>query len=325
MYGWKRSSDPLQPSDEQRSKTMGAAVARVELRGHEWAQRLGRLAVDARPASQPGAAQQPRSLRRQVARAALIQRSLLPDIDVPVGGFRLAGLYWPCEALGGDFFDLARRHDSGVLMVADVMGHGVEAALITMLVKAAFQEAVAGASDPGQLLVGMRARLRRMVPPDRTFVATMIVRLDLQGSSLEIANAGMPHPFVLRGAARGLDEVVLDGVPLGLLDDLGHDGYPASPLTLAPGDVLLITSDGLGSVEGPAGDYFEDHRLRQELATLTGRGGREVINHLAADAKRFSHGRRLPDDVNLIAVWRTGPGPATTGPCAGRASDPPVN
>ena len=213
--------------------------------------------------------------------------------------------------LGGDFYDLARRQDGGVLLLADVMGHGVEAALITMLVKAAFQEAAASTSDPGELLAEMRAHLHRTVPPDRTFVATMIVRLDLHDSSLQLANAGLPHPFVLRGGARRLDEVSLDGRPLGLCDALGHDGYPATGLTLTPGDVLLIASDGIGSVKGARGDHFEDHRLRQALVNLIGRGGRDVIDGLGTEVVDFSHGRRLPDDVNLIAIWPSQESPAS--------------
>jgi len=78
-----------------------------------------------------------RSLQDQMDRAARVQRSLLPDITVPIGKFRLASFYCPCETLGGDFYDLIGRRDCAVLLVADVMGHGVEAALITMMVKAA--------------------------------------------------------------------------------------------------------------------------------------------------------------------------------------------
>ena len=80
----------------------------------------------------------------------------------------------------------------------------------------------------------------------------------------------------------------------------------ASRLSLLPGDVLLIASDGIGSVEGHRGDYFEDRRLRRTLTSLVGCGGDDVVERLAAEAVTFGHGRRPPDDVNLIAVWRPG-------------------
>jgi serine phosphatase RsbU (regulator of sigma subunit) len=92
-------------------------------------------------------------------------------------------------------------------------------------------------------------------------------------------------------------------VPLGLSDEFGG-ACTACRVSLMPGDVLLVASDGLGSVEGPHGEHFDDGRLRQVLAGLLGRAGDDVISGLAADAITFGHGRRLQDDVNLVAIWR---------------------
>jgi serine phosphatase RsbU (regulator of sigma subunit) len=243
----------------------------------------------------------------QVERAARVQRSLLPEVTVPVGEFRLASLYWPCETLGGDFYDLAWRRDCAVLLVADVMGHGAEAALITMLVKAAFQETAANTGEPGRLLMQMDARLHRVIP-EHTFAAAAVATLALEGSDMQLANAGLPHPFVLHASERRVDEVLLDGRPLGLLDGRERNPYGVRRLSLAPGDVLLIASDGIGSIQSRCGRCFEDCRLRQVLAELTGQEGRNVIDRLAAQAVDFGRGRPLPDDINLVAVSRHGPG-----------------
>jgi sigma-B regulation protein RsbU (phosphoserine phosphatase) len=152
-------------------------------------------------------------LRDQIVKAALVQRSLLPDVSMPVGEFSLAALYRPCESLAGDFYDLAWRPECALLLVADVMGHGLDAALITMLVKATFQDAAAETADPGALLAGMDARLRRMIP-DRMFVAAAAARIDRRGTEVEVANAGLPHPLVVRAAGRKVEDVPVDGLPL---------------------------------------------------------------------------------------------------------------
>jgi phosphoserine phosphatase RsbU/P len=242
-----------------------------------------------------------RQLRADVERAARLQRSLLPDVSMPIGPFRLTSFYRPCEALGGDLFDLTWRQDCALLLVSDVMGHGVEAALIAMVVKAAFQETAEDTGEPGELLARMSARLRR-ISPESMFVAAAAVRLEPNGSDLQIASAGLPHPFVLRGSARRVDEIPLDGRPLGLLDGDGRGQHGACRLSLAPGDVLLIASDGIGSVQSARGEWFEDGRLRQVLAGLTGQGGRSVIDHVVAEAVAFGQGGPLPDDVNMVAV-----------------------
>ncbi len=77
------------------------------------------------PAPSPGVRPE-RALLEQVARAVGVQRSLLPDVSVPVGEFRLASLYWPCETLGGDFYDHIWRQDCAMLLVAEAVesSHG---------------------------------------------------------------------------------------------------------------------------------------------------------------------------------------------------------
>jgi Stage II sporulation protein E (SpoIIE) len=248
-------------------------------------------------------AQQGRGLREQVRRAAGVQRSLLADVSGPVGEFRLASMYLPCEALGGDFYDLSWRRDCAVLLVSDVMGHGVEAALITMLVKAAFQDCADKTGEPAEILRDMNGRLHRTLP-ERVYVAATVARLPLEGSDVQLANAGLPYPFLLRAAPRRVDELRQDGVPLGLFD--GQRDYDVGSVSLSPGDVLLIASDGLGCVESGQDQWFEDHRLRQVLEDLAGQDGRRVVDRLVAEVIEFGHDLPLPDDINLIAVSRNG-------------------
>lgn len=259
------------------------------------------MPTDAPPLSPP----RDRRLRQQIERAARIQRSLLPDVSMPIGEFRLAGLYRPCESLGGDFYDLYLRPECAALLVADAMGHGLDAALITMLVKAVFQESASCAAAPGEILSEMDARLHRIMPDD-TFVAAAVTTLGCGGSAVRFANAGLPYPLVLRASTRQVEQVRLGGLPLGLVDHRGDEPYETRDLELARGDLLLITSDGLGSVEDADGRCFEDGRLRDTLGHLAGRDGRGVVDGLMADAVDFGNGRPLPDDVNLIAVSRDG-------------------
>lgn len=244
-----------------------------------------------------------RLLRQQIAQAALVQRRMLPDVSRPVGEFRLAALYRPCESLGGDFYDLAWCGDSALLLVADAMGHGLGAALITMLVKAAFQETASETRDPGAVLAGMDVRLQRTLP-DRMFVAAAVAHLDRRGAGIEIANAGLPHPLVVRASDRHVEELAVDGLPLALPIGPAANAYDSCRLRLEPRDVLLMASDGLGSVSKRSGQCFEDRRLRQTLEGLAGRDGRGLIDGLIAEAVRFGHGAALPDDVNLVAVSR---------------------
>lgn len=296
---------PDSSRDPASQEPPGTTLLRLEPRKHHREQHPSRPTVVVTPPAPPTVVPW-RQLRDEVERAARVQRSLLADVSVPVGGFRLASLYWPRETLGGDFYDLAWRRDCAMLLVSDVMGHGVQAALITMLVKAAFQESAEGTGEPGELLTQMNARLHRTIP-EHVFVAATVLRLELEGPAIQIANAGLPYSFVLNASERRVADVRQDGRPLGLPADFGPSPYDVRRLSLGPADVLVIASDGIGSVESERGECFEDHRLRQVLAGLIGQEGRTVVDRLVARAVAFGRGRSRPDDINVIAVSRLGP------------------
>lgn len=241
------------------------------------------------------------SFREQLDRAARVQQSLLPDVSGSIGGFRFDSVYRPCEALGGDFYDIWRSDERVMLMVADVMGHGAEAALITMLLKAVFQESAPHIVDADILLAKMNQDLLALIP-DGWFAATTVVCLDPKISEVQLSNAGQPYPFVLRASTQSVHRLRLTGVPLGMNVNGGYRGYDVFKIKLAPGDVLLVSSDGIGAIEGDDGQCFEDVELSQALSRLVGAAGKTVIQSLLANALDFSNGRPFPDDVNLIAV-----------------------
>jgi sigma-B regulation protein RsbU (phosphoserine phosphatase) len=222
-----------------------------------------------------------------------------PDIE----GYRFANLYQPSAEIGGDFFDLAPIEGGVVLLVSDVIGHGVQAALSTMLLKGVFREAVSFNDDPVALLEDMNRRLHAVLPTGMYAAAAAFV---IRGGSEEIAfaNAGLPYPFVLRKAGR-LDEIVLSGPPLGLFKS---DVIPFESRTIVAGsgDVLLVGSDGIGSIDNGEGALFEDQELRSVLARLAGHDGETVIRETMKRALAFGNEAPLPDDVNLVAVTRSG-------------------
>jgi sigma-B regulation protein RsbU (phosphoserine phosphatase) len=207
--------------------------------------------------------------------------------------------------LGGDFYDFKQGDDGVVLIVSDVIGHGFQAALTTMLLKATFQETAAVTLEPVSLLTEMNARFSRIFP-EGMFAAAAAARLAPDGSLVRLAGAGLPYPFVLRASKERVDELSLPGFPLGLLGRDDPVSYEAHDLTLAPGDVLLMGSDGIGAVSNGNGEHFEDHRLRKVLTELVGHDGQEVIDTLMERAVAFGKARPLPDDIILVAIRRDG-------------------
>jgi serine phosphatase RsbU (regulator of sigma subunit) len=244
-----------------------------------------------------------RFLERELEMAGRIQRSLLPESFPSLDGYRFAHLYQPCEAVGGDFYDYVHEGNNATVLVSDVIGHGVQAALSTMLLKGIFQETAARKGDPVELLTEMNGRLHRILP-EGMYAAASVVALEPGQPKLEFANAGLPYPFVLRRGEKRLDEIALAGPPLGLFGDIGLIQYEAREAHMDEGDVFLIGSDGLGSIIGDNEELFEDRAMREVLAELAGMEGDVVLEKLVERATTFANGRPQPDDVNLVAITR---------------------
>jgi len=172
-----------------------------------------------------------------------------------------------------------------------------------MLLKGVFREAVSRNDDPVALLEDMNRRLHAVLLSGM-YAAAAAFTIRAGSEEIGFANAGLPYPFVLRRAGR-LDEIVLSGPPLGLF---ASDVIPFESRTIVAGsgDVLLVGSDGIGSIDNGEGALFEDQELRNVLSDLAGHDGETVIRETMKRALAFGNERPLPDDVNLVAVTRSG-------------------
>ena len=243
-------------------------------------------------------------LEQDLEMAARVQRSLLPDCFPEIPGLRIDSFYRPCDAIGGDYFDFIRRDGQTWILVSDVSGHGIQAALASMLMKAIFQDAGTNAEGLAHLLTEMNARLKRFLP-EGIYAAAAVLCVDDHDATVRFANAGLPFPFVLRSGPRRLDEVPLPGFPLGMFSGVGLESYKVRPMEMMPGDVLLVASDGLRETESESGEFFGEGQLRHALNELNGTEGSGLISNLIERADRFSGNRRPADDVLIVALTRT--------------------
>ena len=241
-----------------------------------------------------------RHLKKELERAGRVQQSLLPRCFRALDGYGFDALYRPCEAVGGDFYDVVHASDVAFILVSDVVGHGLEAALMTTLIKSVFHDAAHPESPPELLLNEMNGRLHRVLPSE-LFAVAAIVRLAAGVSQIQIANAGLPYPFVLRSGQKRVDELEMPGFPLSLFEKAQYEGHS---VVVAPGDVLLLGTDGIRSISNSQGDHFEGASMSRVLRDLVACDGATVIERLMASALAFGNGKPLPDDVNLVAVTR---------------------
>lgn len=245
--------------------------------------------------------QQLRDLR-ELEIAAQIQKSLLPTSFPTNAHWAVHGVCESAQAVGGDFFDAVVGADGHILIVvADVMGKGVPAAMFSSLLRASARARLDLAADPGALLT----ELNRLVAPDLEalgmFITAAVASLAPDGSSLTIASAGHPTPLAFRPGVAPARELAIDaGMPLGILPDTV---YANASLCLRPGEIVVLGTDGLYEFDDGHGAMFGTERLAASLPTWwTGQlstFAAETLSHL----QQLEQGHQA-DDRTLVVFTR---------------------
>ncbi len=207
--------------------------------------------------------QQLNDIQKELEVARRIQLSILPGEFPESPAFRVAARYVPMTSVAGDFYDfiVADEKQAG-LLIADVSGHGVPAALIASMVKLAATAQRSNAEDPSGLLSGMNSALCGNT--QNQFVTAAYVHLDAESRELRYSAAGHPPMLLLRrGTVR---EVVENGLMLAAFD---FATYSTAAHRLEPGDRLLLYTDGVLEAASASGEFFGQealHALMRETA-----------------------------------------------------------
>jgi sigma-B regulation protein RsbU (phosphoserine phosphatase) len=233
-------------------------------------------------------------LERELADARRFQQSFLPPPLAESGSLRIAARYLACQELAGDFYDYAFTPDGAALLVADVVGHGASAAMMTGVVKAAFHTASASNFDPAAVIAHLKESLR--VFDDSRFVTVFCARLDLQRRSLEYINAGHP-PAILR--REGSAELLEATGPL-VSPAFAELPYGQASVSFYPGDRLFVYTDGLAEASGQQ-EMFGHARIRSLVAGCQ-MSGAALLERMLADLSQFVGTSGYDDDVTLLAL-----------------------
>ncbi len=229
-----------------------------------------------------------------------IQRQLLPRGAREVPGLDIAASYVPARELGGDFYDfLPYGKGRLALVLGDVSGKGTPAALFGSLAIGILREhVVEHPCPPAEMLKMLNGRLYA-ARLDARFVAMLFALYDANARQLTIASAGAPHPLLVRDGK--VEELLIEGVPLGLLPDVDYD---VMTLDLQPGDLLVFASDGIVESENPKHEEFGSERLFSLLSTMSPKDSVEDVSGAILLATDEFSGSAPPHDDRTLLVLR---------------------
>jgi serine phosphatase RsbU (regulator of sigma subunit) len=250
--------------------------------------------------------------RKRLTIAAELQWELLPGRTCAGPEFSLAGQLEPAYTVSGDNFDWSLSRQYLTLSVSAGMGSGIGAALLTQLTVNSLRNARRSGAGPAEAAELANGIIYSQYG-GKSHSATLLLRIALATGQAEVVDAGSPRMLRVR---RGEIELLAfdEQLPLGMFSD---NRYRTQPLTVLPGDRLIIVSDGLYGARNPAGKSYGDNPLSAALRSARLQDPNETVRFVISDLLGHHEGTDLADDAIAVCLDWTG---TTSPPVAASAA-----
>ena len=242
-----------------------------------------------------------RRLAREVQSAKDILAYILPADLGCVLGYEIGTYHEPCLEVGGDLYDVQCLEDGRVLfLTGDVAGKGLGAALLVSNIMPIISVLIDESKDLTELV----RRLNRQIflSTDPIHYATLFIGvLDPPTGNVEYVNAGHNPPYLLIPECE-IKEVAATGTPIGMLESAP---FASGNLTIDPGGMLFMFSDGIPEAQNAAGEFYEEERLRNVLCHERDKSAEEIVARVRSDLDRFVGDASPTDDITMLLLKRT--------------------
>jgi sigma-B regulation protein RsbU (phosphoserine phosphatase) len=247
-------------------------------------------------------------MAREIQSAMLPQQYPTFPRNVPAeqSAFQFVHGYQAAETVSGDFFSVSALSDTAAaVFICDVTGHGIRAALVTAMIRALVEELKPLAPDPGMFLRKLNSDLCSILKATGSPMLTTAFYLvaDWQTGVMRFANAGHPKPLLVRRATRQVQ--TLAGASghsepaLGLFED---SPYQTTEITIQPGDLVMLFTDGLYEVQGLNEELYSQERMMLDVENLLPKPTGELFDALQEAIRAFSMDHEFADDVCLVGI-----------------------
>ncbi|MGJ0485847.1 MAG: PP2C family protein-serine/threonine phosphatase [Methylomicrobium sp.] len=250
--------------------------------------------------------------RHELEIAKQIQLSLLPGAPLYIEGGIIAGYCLPATHVGGDYFDYFCGEDAIDIVIADVSGHSMGAALIMAETRSTLKaEALRTLHMPphagklendagaGNILQILNALLYDDLSKAELFITMFYMKYNPATRKLSYANAGHNRPLVLPAGETVCRELDAEGIILGVIKEIT---FEEKSTFLGHGDIVLLYTDGITEAQNPEGEFYSTERLTRLFSTQGNKTPQEIINNIVMDLQTFSGGSSFADDVSMVVL-----------------------
>ena len=254
--------------------------------------------------------QNERIFARELAQAAEIQRGLLPANPPNVAGVDVDGRNFPCHGVGGDYYDYFPYPDGRIgLVVADVAGKGMPAAMMMSNMQAHMQVYTETFREPAEVVARLNKSLAARCPGNR-FITFFLGLLDPVTGEMTYCNAGHNPPILVRKNGTA-EQLAGGGMILGIFSGAEYENQT---ITLEKGDLLALFSDGVTEACQPTlEEEFGEERLTELLVANLSSTSSVVIEKVMESLNSWGAGESFADDVTIVVVRRTAGGEVFSG------------
>lgn len=237
-------------------------------------------------------------LQKDVEIARRIQHHLLPAIPSGLPGLEVALRYDACEHASGDTYDFMTVGDSRLaVVIGDVTGHGVGAALLTHSAQSALRSYLELIDDLGEVVTRLNRRLVASVETGN-FMSLLVVLVDTGKRTLHYVNAG--HPELVVARADGWQSLEKTGMVLGVVEDAKY--AVRGPVPLSGDDLIFLRTDGVEETHNAEREIFGEDRLRQVILGARGMSADQALSRVESALAQHMGGQAQEDDITMIAI-----------------------
>ncbi len=239
------------------------------------------------------------AITRELEVAKEVQMSVLPKSPPSLETHTIRAQMIPAREIGGDFYDFFSLDGNLVgVVIADVSGKGVPAALFTMVTRTLLKSVAKSSLSPAECL----SRVNNLLAEDNEaciFTTLFYAVLDLHSGSLQYCNGGHNPPRLVRDGSQVEELPPTGNLVLGIA--AGHD-YTNAEIQLTPGDTLFLYTDGVTEAQNPSQEEFGEERLDQKLASLGKANTDEVVAEVVGAVQTFAGDAPQSDDITCVAM-----------------------
>jgi sigma-B regulation protein RsbU (phosphoserine phosphatase) len=238
------------------------------------------------------------ALESELNLAACLQQALLPRHDSSDPGWQICYHYAPAGLLSGDYCDFFESNSGLFFLLGDVSGKGVAASMLKSHLHATFRS-LADSDPPLDIMVEAANRIFSQITLAGQFATLVVGRAERDGG-VEFVSAG--HPPVLHLRKDTARHESATGIPLGVFDGVR---FPSRRLSLDPGDMLLLYTDGLTESCNSAGEEYGFRRIKRVATQHLRTTPSKLISECLSDHRNFQAGAKQVDDLTLLVIRRT--------------------